>query len=182
MNKYPIHIATTVTEKKLQKGVYLFIYRASKIPPHIGVIVNGLLYDITSVGPNIDLPVLDFYKTATKRKTEVLFVELAIPKKGMALNELITEKVKHHQKVSLEKSCLIPVKEFIKDAYDLDVSQPNFIFELLPVLFKNKLIKSVSEINLSKKIENGIFSMTKYTKQDVANCVVALNRKEQFSC
>ena len=104
MNNYPINITDTVSEKQLQKGVYLFIYRASKIPPHIGVIVNGLLYDITSVGPNIDLPVVDFYKTATKRKTEVLFVELINPKEEVGLNELITQKVKHHQKVSLEKS------------------------------------------------------------------------------
>ncbi|MFB0923899.1 MAG: hypothetical protein QMB65_01235 [Vicingaceae bacterium] len=182
MNKYTINITGTVSEEKLQKGVFIFIYRASKIPPHIGVIVNGLLYDITSVGPNIDLPVKDFYKTALKRKTEVLFVELTNPKNNKDLNELITQKVKVHQKVSLDKSCLIPVKEFINDAYELDVSKTNFLFDLLPVLYDNKMVKGVSEINLSKKIEANIFEMNKYTKEDVENCVAALNRKEQISC
>ena len=74
--------------------------------------LNGFLYDITSVGPNIDLPVADFYKTAVKRKTEVLFVELK-NSKASNLNEIITAMVKNHYKVTTDTSCLVPVKEFI---------------------------------------------------------------------
>ena len=181
MSKYPINITETLSEEKLQKGVYIFIYRASKIPPHIGVIVNGLLYDITSVGPNIDLPVSEFYKTAVKRKTEVLFVELKKSKFSM-LNELIAAMVEQHYKVTLDTSCLVPVKEFIYEAYGLNVSETNFVFELLPVLYEKYLITDVWELNLSKKISDNIFKMTKYTKEDVENCVAALSRKEKISC
>jgi hypothetical protein len=181
MNKFPIKITGTIIEEKLQKGIYIFIYRASKIPPHIGVIVNGLLYDITSVGPNIDVAVADFYKTAVKRKTEVLFIELK-PSAVEDLKGMITEIVRSHYKVSLDTSCLTPVKEFIGDAYHLEVSQTNFIFELLPVLFQHHLITNVWELNLDKKIKNQVFEMKKYTKQDVENCVAALSRKEQISC
>ena len=108
MNNYPINITATINRENLQKGVYIFIYRASKIPPHIGIIVNGMLYDITSVGPNIDLPIADFYKTAVKRKTEVLFVELK-DAQTPNLNKIIIELVKTHYKVTLDKSCLVPV-------------------------------------------------------------------------
>ena len=181
MNKYPINIKGTITEERLQKGVFIFIYRASKIPPHIGLVVNGLLYDITAVGPNIGLPLADFYKTAVKRKTEILFVELKKANFSM-LNELISALVEANFKVTIDTSCLTPVKEFIYEAYAVDVDQTNFIFELLPVLFQKELITAVWELNLSKKIEQSVFEMTKYTKQDVANCVAALKRKEQFSC
>ncbi len=179
MNKYPLNIAETVNKENLQKGVFIFIYRASKIPPHIGIIVNGMLYDITSVGPNIDLPVADFYKTAVKRKTEVLFVELK-DTEAPNLNKIIIELVKTHYKVTLDKSCLVPVKEFIYRVYNVDVIQSNFIFELLPVLFQCNLITAIFELNLSEKINNNIFEMSKYTKKDVEKCVAALKRKEQF--
>ena len=181
MNKFNINITGTISENNLQKGVFIFIYRASKIPPHIGVIVNGYLYDITSVGPNIDVSVVDFYKTAVKRKTEVLFVELK-PSKIKALNKIITEKVSYHYKVSLETSCLTPIKEFIEKAYDIEVSQTSFIFELLPLLFQNNLIANVWELNLTEKIKNKVFKMTQYSKEDVENCVAALHRKEKISC
>ena len=111
MSFYPINITATITEEKLQKGTFLFIYRASRIPPHIGIITNGLLYDITSVGPNIDLAVSDFYRTAVKRKTEVLFVELNLPE--AETNKIISEKVNKHWKVTATTSCLDPVKEFL---------------------------------------------------------------------
>ncbi|PCI94437.1 MAG: hypothetical protein COB15_14245 [Flavobacteriales bacterium] len=180
MNKYPINITATVNEENLQKGVFIFIYRASRIPPHIGVVVNGLLYDITSIGPNIDLPVADFYKTAVKRKTEVLFVELK-DSKVSNLNEIITAMVKNHYKVTTDTSCLVPVKEFISKTY-VNVSETNFIFELLPLLYENDLITDVWELNLAHKIKNNIFEIIKYTKQDVEDCLAALNRKEKITC
>ena len=98
------------------------------------------------------------------------------------LNELILAIVKRHYKVRLGVSCLVPVKEFLTKAYTIDVSQSNFIFELLPVLIKEGLIAAVWELNLSKKIDNDVFEMIKYTQDDVANCVAALNRKDKFSC
>lgn len=181
MSKYLIHITSEITIKKLQKGLFIFIFRATKIPPHIGIIANGMLYDITSVGPNIDLPVSDFYNTILKRKTEVVFVELA-PSNGVDLNQLITDKVKKYWKVTSNTSCLNPVKDFLSGIYDIDVSKAKFIFELLPVLYEKKLINSVSEVNLTNKITNNIFELTKYTEKDVEKCIEALHRKEKDVC
>jgi fumarylacetoacetate (FAA) hydrolase family protein len=179
MSFYPINITATITEEKLQKGTFIFIYRATRIPPHIGIITNGLLYDITSVGPNIDLAVSDFFKTAVKRKTEVLFVELNLPK--AETNKIISEKVNNHWKVTPTTSCLDPVKEFLNEVCKIDLEQATFLFDLLPVLEKENLIESVFELNLQKKIEDNIFKLTKYTQQDIQDCIVALSRKEKIS-
>jgi len=180
MSKYSIKITSTITEEKLQNGMFIFIYRATRIPPHIGIITNGLLYDITAVGPNIELPVLEFYRTALKRKTEVLFVELK--NSNLDTNKIIGEKVKKHWKVTTKTSCLAPVKEFLEETYKIDASSSNFIFDLLPVLYKGNVIEAVSEINLSKKIKDNVFELTKYTQKDIENCIAALNRKEKFTC
>jgi len=180
MKKYPINITSIATEEKLQKGTFIFIYRATRIPPHIGIITNGLLYDITSVGPNIDLAVTDFYKTALKRKTGVLFVKLNNTE--LDTIKIISEKVKKYWKVTTETSCLAPVKEFLQEAYEIDVSAAKYVFNLLPLLYDKNIIEGVSEINLSKRIKNNVFELTTYNQKDIGNCITALNRKEKFTC
>jgi len=181
MDKYPIHITSKITLEKLQKGLFLFIFRASRIPPHIGVITNGKLYDITSVGPNVDLPVIDFYQTILKRKTEVIFVELE-NRNAADLSSLISEKVKEYWKVTPSTSCLSPIRDFVNTAYNIDVSEARFIFDLLPILFKQKLILDISQLNLSSKLQHNTFELTKYSEKDIENCIVALHRKEKAVC
>lgn len=180
MQPYPINITATITEEQLRKGTHIFIYRATRIPPHIGIIANGLLYDITSVGPNIDLAVADFYKTAVKRKTEVLFVSLIM--KELNANAIIAEKVKKFWKVTADVSCLAPVKEFLHELTGVELKTAQFLFDLLPILKDANLIEAVYELNLQNKIENNVFELAKYTKKDIEDCISALNRKENFSC
>jgi len=180
MKKYPINITATIAEEKLLKGTFLFIYRATRIPPHIGVITNGLLYDITSVGPNTDLAVSSFFKTAVKRNTEVLFVELNLPEADT--NTIIIEKVNKHWKVTPETSCLDPVKEFLYEVCNIDLKEATFLFDLLPVLEDNNLIEGIFELNLQKEIRNNIFELHTYTQKDIENCIAALQRKETVTC
>ena len=181
MNTYSLYIDGAAQEDRISKGVHLFIYRASKIPPHVGLLVNGFLYDITSVGPTIDLSVKDFFKTAQKRKTEVLFIQLKLPPVDN-IRDLVSSIVKKHVKVTPTKSCLVPVKEFISNAYGVDVSRAKFIFELLPLIHHYDLVDEILELNLSKKIKNSVFEMSKYTDKEVENCIAALTRKSKFSC
>lgn len=181
MSKYPIPITSEITLEKLQKGLYLFVFRATRIPPHIGVITNGMLYDITSVGPNVDLPVTDFYNTILKRNVEVVFVELKQPL-NKDLNSVITKKVREYRKVAPSISCLNPIKDFINEIYDIEVNKARFIFELLPMLFEKNFIKGVSQLNLSDKITNNVFELTKYTEKDIEKCIEALQRKGKIIC
>ena len=181
MNTYKIYIESNITEEKLQKGLFIFMFRASRIPPHIGIITNGMLYDITSIGPNIDLPVSNFFQTVLKRKTEVVFIEIEQPV-DVDLSQVITEKVREYWKVTMNTSCLNPIKDFINEIYSIDVSASKFIFELLPVLFDKNLIKGASQLNLSSKIVNNCLELQKYTEKDIENCIEALSRKEKITC
>ena len=42
--------------------------------------------------------------------------------------------------------------------------------------------KNVWELNLSHKIKNNIFEISKYTKKDVEDCLAALDRKTKITC
>lgn len=178
MNKYSIDITGKISEEKLMKGLFIFMFRATRIPPHIGIIANGQLFDITAVGPNRGINVLDFYKTVLKRKSQVIFIELHQKNNATTLAEIITQKVNHYWKVNNETSCLNPVKDFIEDIFNIKVNHTEFIFELLPVLIENNIIKEISQVNLSTMISDNVFELKKYTKEDIDNCIKAMTRKE----
>ena len=179
MGIYKIHITSEISLEKLQQGLFIFIFRASRIPPHIGVIANGKLFDITSIGPNIDLNVDDFYCTVLKRKTEVVFIEL---QPVVNSDVIISEKVKYYWKVTSTTSCLNPIKDFLNEIYQIDVAKARFIFELLPMLHEKNLIQNISEINLSNKLCNNRYDLVKYTEKDIEDCIKALHRKEKIDC
>ena len=178
MKKYPITISATITKEKLLKGTFIFIYRATRIPPHLGVISNGLLYDITTVGPNVDMPIEDFYNTAVKRGTEVLFVELA--HSDLTTNKTIAEKVKKHWKVTTTTSCLLPIKDFLQEWKEINLEKTTYFFDVLPLLEKEDMILGVYELNLQHKLQNNTIQLIKYTKKDIASCISTINRKERM--
>ena len=181
MGTYPIKITGKITEDQLQEGLFLFMFRATKIPPHIGIISNGLLFDITSVGPNRGTDVVEFYQTCLNRKNEVLFIELEQMGSSLDLFDNITEKVDKYWKVDEEVSCLHPIKDFIEEAFDVEVNHTNFIFELLPILYEQELVVNVSQLNLDAKLSgDNVFGLKKYTKEDIDNCIKALTRKESI--
>lgn len=177
---FSIPITKNITEINLQEGVFIFIHRASKIPPHIGMVVNGILYEISINGPGCEYKATDLLKTSQKRGVELIFLELnKVENKAIQIQEIITDLVKHYYKVDEEISCLFPIKDFIQKVYQVDVSDAHFIFDLLPILYQNKSIVAGYEINLTQKLINSSFVLKKYTKQDVENCIAAVNRKNK---
>lgn len=183
MDKFQINITGTINEDKLQTGLFIFMFRATRIPPHLGIIANGKLYDISLQGPNTDIPVDEFYKTVKKRKSEVVFIELNKPQFSSFLDDEIKYLVNKYWKVTPAVSCLAPVKDFLNEVYSVEsVQTADFIFELLPILEQNNLIKEISEIGLFNKLKNNSLNIIKYTKKDIENCIEALNRKQQQIC
>ena len=183
MNNYKLHITKQFNAESLQKGLYIFIYRASRIPPHLGILLNGKLYDISLQGPNMGLCVDEFCQTIDKRKMETIFIELELPVFNNFIDEILVDCIKKHQKVSEGVSCLFPIREFLASVfYNPKMEQADFIFELMPILENHKLIKNITQLNLDKKLDNNILILNTYTKEDIKNCIAALNRKEELAC
>ena len=175
---FSIPITHKIEEINLKKGVFIFIHRASKIPPHIGMVINGKLFEISTNGPEYNLSASAMLQTAQKRGVEVAFIELIDSNKKLEkLEMLITNLVKHYFKVSNTVSCLNPIKDFIQKTYPIDVSKANFIFELLPILYDKNLVKNTYQVNLTNKLIDHSFLLKKYTKQDIETSIEAVNRK-----
>lgn len=183
MNSYQIQITKEFNVKDLHKGLYLFVFRATRIPPHLGIITNGKLYDISLQGPNTDVPVEDFIDTVNRRQSEVIFIELKQPAFNSFLDDEIKYLVNKYWKVTKDVSCLFPIREFLASVfYNPKMEQAGFIFELMPILEEHKLIKNITQLNLDKKLNNNTLTLNTYTKEDIKNCIAALNRKEELAC
>lgn len=178
MNSYSLHIESQITEEQLQNGLFIFMLRATRIPPHLGIIYNGKLYDITLVGPNIGLDVNDFMVVITKKYTKTVFIELEAPKVNTDLEKLLTLKMLKYECVSSSVSCLSPIKEFVSEVYDIDVDTADFIFDLLPILEMNAFSKNAFHLNCDRNLTEGTLKLIKYTQDDIDQCMLALNRKE----
>ena len=180
---FKIQITDDFSPEKLNTGLYIFVFRATRIPPHLGVITNGKLFDISLQGPNVEVPVDDFIATVNKRQSEVIFIELKKPAFNSFLDDEIKYLVNKHWKVTKDVSCLFPIREFLSAIYFNPVfEKANFIFELLPLLEQSNLIKSIVQLNLDKRLKNNYLELLKYSKKDIENCIAALHRKEEISC
>lgn len=180
---FEIEITKDFSLNDLKHGLFIFMFRATRIPPHLGIITNGKLYDISLKGPNIDVPVEDFISTVNKRASEVVFIELNKPQFSSFLDDEIKYLVNKYWKVSNDVSCLAPIKDFLEQSYGLNsVQKAEFVFDLLPILKENSLIKSTGEVNLYNKLNNNKLELSVYSKKDIENCMNALNRKEQQAC
>ncbi|MGE0561722.1 MAG: hypothetical protein AB7O47_07895 [Flavobacteriales bacterium] len=182
---FSIPITKNISEINLQQGVFIFIHRASKVPPHIGMVVNGVLFEISTIGPGYTHKAIDLLKTSQKRGVELIFLELKESSRSLTeLKEIMLRFVKYYRKVDEEITCLFPIKDFIQEVYQVEVSKANFIFNLLPVLYDNDCIINSYEVNLTDKLKDNSFELKKYTKQDIDKCVAAVNRKNnlEVSC
>jgi len=180
MNQFPIYISAKIKKEQLKEGLYIFLFRASRIPPHLGIIYNSKLFDITLNGPTVGMDAKEFFDTIKEKYTKTIFIQLNNPTKSQNLIELIEEKVRKYNNVSKTISCLNPIKDFIQKAYGIEVASANFIFELLPILEKENIINNCFHINLDRKITDSVFQLKKYTQKDIDRCMEALDRKETF--
>lgn len=177
---FPIKIQEKLPLKKIKEGLFLFMYRATRIPPHLGIIYNGKMYDITLLGPNLGIDASEFLSTIVKKYTKTIFFEIQLAKTidNIRLEPLLIEKMKQFNNVSESTSCIAPLKLFFEAAYQINTTHVDFIFDLIPLLIKNRLIINTYHLNLERNMSENEFLLKIYNKEDIINCIQSLNRKK----
>tara|TARA_R110001592_G_scaffold28879_1_gene105255 strand:- start:493 stop:1047 length:555 start_codon:yes stop_codon:yes gene_type:complete len=184
MSTYKIDISKPVPLYELNESIGIFVYRATRIPPHLGLFINGRVYDITAVGPTLGLDLNSFYQSAVKRKMEVLFIGLDDVKLSNLYNleNRIEASVRKHEMVSELKSCLAPILEVLDEICTINTNTVQFFFDLYPQLQEKQLIKFTSQLGLEAKIKGNVLALKKYTQEDIKDCIAALDRKSNLVC
>lgn len=184
MSSFSINITHNPNLEDLKDSFGIFLYRATRIPPHLGWFINGKIYDITTVGPTLGLDLTSFYQTSLKRKMEVVFIALDEVKftNLFDLEEKIEVSVRKHEMVSETKSCLAPILEVLQEISSVDCNQVQFFFDLYPVLQNKQFIKFSSQLGLDKKLSDNQLELKTYTQDDIRDCIAAIERKSNLVC
>ena len=156
MNTSPYKVVVSLPENKqnIYKGTWLAVLYTSRIPPHVGIVIDGNYNSLTIKGHelNIDLAVL--IKTLQIKKIETLFIPL---KKHPVFStsyqlDVFQLYVQQFQRVSEDNTCLKPVKLFLQEFYALPFLENELLFELIERLKQNKYIDDAIAINLDHLI------------------------------
>lgn len=184
MSTYKIDISKSATLDELNDSFGIFVYRATRIPPHLGIFLNGRIYDITAVGPTLGLDLNSFHQTSVKRRMEVLFIGLDEVKMNNLYNleNRVEASVRKHEMVSELKSCLAPILEVLDEICTINSNTVQFFFDLYPQLQEKQLVKFTSQLGLESKIQDNVLELKKYTQEDIKDCIAALDRKSNLVC
>ncbi len=151
---YQLKIEEQFEEKKLQKGIYIVVIHATRIPPHIGLVIDGKYYSLSIKGQDIHVPVFTLLKNSTIRKIPTLFIKIKSHPTFSAvyLSEHFVANVQKYERVDVGvATCLSPIKLFFEEVYSVSMKEVNYLFELLPKLEREGLIENSSSMNIDEE-------------------------------
>jgi hypothetical protein len=154
----PIHA------EELLKHTWIVVLHAKRIPPHIGLLINGVYNSLTIKGHELNVSTEALLKTISQRKLQTVMVKLiqhpvfSNDYQLQVFKELVLQfpMVKQHQ-----ATCLSPVKLFLEEFYALKNQAEELLFELMQRLVDNNYIQYASTLNM-EVVENG-FELPTYT-------------------
>ena len=100
-----------INNERLYKGCFLCIWHAHKIPPHIGLLVDGFYYSLKVNGKDFAIPVSEIVKLINRKEICTVFVEvkyvLTKEEVEFVFSNYLSAKVSLH-------TCLSPISEIFK--------------------------------------------------------------------
>ena len=112
MSEYKFqHIHALNDESILGSGLFLCILHADKIPPHIGISMDGKYFSLKAKGKDEAIPVTEVLKVVYKRAIKTLFVRLDVNVTIEQVKEVFSG---FERTIVRETSCLSPIKDVLK--------------------------------------------------------------------
>ncbi len=184
---YKITITDELDFNRIQKGIWVYIAHASRTPPHIGLIIDSKAQSLEVKGTSVNVGLNVVLKNCRLRKIKTIFIKIE-PHPVFSndyLKEYLIEIIKSLDAVGHNNAtCLSPIKEFFAEFYPVKTDKVEFIFDLLPELFKHKVAKHVMCMNLENDLDNATFTLPFYSKEELNDKILEtkkyakLTRKE----
>ncbi|MBM3185909.1 MAG: hypothetical protein FJZ67_06380 [Bacteroidetes bacterium] len=134
------------------QNTLLWILHADKVPPHIGISVNGFFFSLKVRGKDEFLPINKFVNILNSKKILTVAVELNI---DLLLDEVANKYDQFDFAKDLESSCLVPIKELLLSGEKIERLK-----DLLDILREKKLMNKVFGLNLTESYKGIPFYTT----------------------
>lgn len=168
-------------EAEIEKGIYLCLLHAKRLPPHIGIIINGKYHSLTIKGTEPNVQVKALLKTISQKKIETIFLKI-VPHPVYSidhLNSVFLEILKPYTSIkNTELTCLSPIKEFFLEFYAVKSNDKDIIFTFLNRLNNNSFILEANSLNLS--LENNEVKVPVYSQEQLNDKIKSI-RDEYYN-
>lgn len=173
---YTLPFTTLFDEHELGKNSWMMILHASRIPPHVGLMIGGAYSSLTIKGHELNLSADVLLQTIARKKIEALAVKLV--KQPVFSNdyqrEVLELCIRQFPKVEPNKaSCLSPVKLFLQEFYAIPYQPDEMLFEIAEKLNQNQYIEKVLAFNLKDSASSGEFVLPMYSKERLHDVIAA---------
>ena len=153
LNYKDLVIQTAFSESLLDQGTFLWVIHADKIPPHIGLSIDGRFYSLKAKGVDFDRDAALMLQVIKTKAIKTLFYRLPqmdIVQVQEMFNRFTTA-------TSDNATCLQPIKELVNDAVS-----PT-IHGLLETLAEREQLSEVFGLN----IDSSFTGIHDYTLADI---------------
>jgi len=169
---YKISNIQLLPENIQNKGIYIVVLNANRIPPHLSLIINSKVFSLSVNGPKVNMDVDNLLKLIRSKSIETLFFQLNVPEVYTVLQ--LVEKMRELTLAypGLDAggtTCLNPIREFCHSVYKTDIAGVNFIFDLLPKL--GNVVIARFHLKMESCLSEGVFYLEKYTMEDIDNMI-----------
>jgi len=141
------HFQPTLTEK----GTWLVILHAQRMPPHVGLLFNGNYNSLTIKEAELNINSTVLLKTLSQKKIKSVFIKI-VPHPVFSVDhqcEMFQEELKKTGAVEQFKStCLSPVKTFFKEFYGIQSPDNELLFDFTRQLNENYFIEYAMPVNM----------------------------------
>lgn len=167
MKKFALHTILPAGEKDFSKGIYIILFNANSIPPHLLLSINGEVYSITDSGRQLASPLEKLIGFINRKNIPTLFVEWNLLESKIEKLQSKTKEyfLKYEKVVKGKISCLFPIRDIVANVLGDEMKTAEFIFELLPMMEKVNALEKTFALNMENKIVNGSFELLTYTNE-----------------
>jgi hypothetical protein len=156
------------------KNCWLIILHASRIPPHVGLIINGTYSSLTIKGHELNVSSEALLKTISQKKIETIAIQF-IKQPVFSLEyqkEIFEHHIRQFKKVEKnEATCLSPVKLFLEEFYALPNQKHELLFDVIQHLKQNHYIYNTIGFNVDDKLMKNEFSLPFYTNNQLQSVI-----------
>jgi hypothetical protein len=173
---YKLNIDRQFNESELLKGIYITLIHATRIPPHIGMIMDKKYHSLSIKGRDINTPVPALIKNSSIRKISTLFIKIKSHPtfSETYLREHFITNVEQFERVDIGvATCLSPIKLFFEEVYNLQLREISYLYELLPLLDAEGLIDSVSSLN----VDQNSYNLPIYTNKEINEGIASVRNE-----
>jgi len=160
---YQLNINNQFNKEELLKGLHIAILHATRIPPHIGLIVDKHYHSLTIKGQDINTSVNALIKNSQIRKIPSLFIKIKPHStfSELYLKEHFITNIQQFQRVDKNvATCLSPIKLFFDEVFDVSMKDINYLYELLPKLESEGLIEQTAALFVDENYQLPFYTNT----------------------